>query len=160
MATTYTPIATTTVTGGTSYTFSSIPSTYTDLVLVINASISGTAVNLGIRYNGDSSNNYSFVRIFGDGSSASTSAAGNVPDNYIGDISTTMSTDIVHIPNYSNTTTYKSALSRSNDTASTTQLWVNTWRNTAAINSITIYGTGTRTFATGSMFTLYGIKAA
>jgi hypothetical protein len=160
MPSTYTPIATATATGQSSYTFSSIPSTYTDLVLVINASISGTGVNLGTRYNGDTGNNYSFVRTFGAGGSAQSSTAANVPDNYIGDISTTMSTTIVHIPNYSNTTTYKTALSRANDTSSSVQLWINLWRSTAAINSITVYGTGTRNYASGSTFTLYGIKAA
>jgi hypothetical protein len=157
---TYTPIATTTLTGGTSYTFSSIPSTYTDLILIINASITTASVNIAIQYNGDTGNNYSFTRIFGNGSSALSSRASNVPDNYIGDISTTISSNIVQIQNYANTTTYKSALIRSNDTASNVQAWVNMWRNTSAINSIKIYPTGGQTFANGSQLTLYGIAAA
>jgi hypothetical protein len=60
--------------------------------------------------------------------------------------------------NYSNTSTFKSSLSRVDYaigfTAPATQLW----RNTAAITSIAL-SVGS-SFSTGSIFTLYGIKAA
>jgi hypothetical protein len=74
---------------------------------------------------------------------------------------------ITNIQNYSNSTTYKTILTRTNNAAgSSAQLLVGAqvalWRNTAAITSITILGDqGTPSnLATGSTFTLYGLKAA
>ena len=157
---TYTPIATTTLTGGTSYTFSSIPSTYTDLVLVASVATTSGNSNLAMQYNGDTGTNYSFTRVYGYSGSAGSGRASNVPDNYFGDIGTTFTSNILHIQNYSNSTTNKTAIIRSNDTTSAVQAWVNLWRNTAAINAIKVYPTGGQTFANGSMLTLYGIAAA
>jgi hypothetical protein len=70
--------------------------------------------------------------------------------------------NIVQIQNYSNTTTYKTALSRygSGGTSSATLAGVGLWRNTNAITSITIGITDGFDFLSGAMFTLYGIKAA
>jgi len=99
MPATYEPIATTTLTGGTSYTFTSIPATYTDLVLVVNAATASGSSNLAMQFNADTGSNYSFTRIFGNGSSASSSRAANVTDNYIGDIGTTISTNIIQVQN-------------------------------------------------------------
>jgi hypothetical protein len=160
MAITYEPIATTTLSGGTSYTFSSIPATYTDLVLVLSVATASGSSNLAMQYNGDTASNYSFTRIYGNGTNAASSRASSVPDNYIGDIGTTISTNIIQVQNYSNSTTYKTALSRSNDTSTNVQAWVTLWRSTSAINAIKVYATGGQTFANGSMLTLYGIKAA
>lgn len=152
------PIATTTLTGGTSYTFSSIPSTYTDLVMVLSVATASGSSNLAMQYNADTGSNYSFTRIYGNGTSAASSRASSVPDNYIGDIGTTISTNIIQIQNYSNSTTYKTALSRSNDTSTNVQAWVTLWRSTSAINAIKVYATGGQTFANGSTLTLYGIN--
>ena len=104
MAITYTPIASITVgTAVPSVTFSSIPQTYTDLILIYNGS-SGI-VNLPVRFNGDSGNNYSYVRGFGDGSSSYTDR--ETPISYavyaIGSSTETLAT--MQINNYSNTTT-------------------------------------------------------
>ena len=80
-AATYTPIATTTLGSATgSYTFSSIPQTYTDLVVVAQATISVAAGSV-VQFNGDTGNNYSYTYISGDGSSASSSRVTN--NNYI-----------------------------------------------------------------------------
>ena len=82
MAATYSPIATYTVSGSAvaSYTFSSIPSTYTDLVLRISArtSVTGqTFDNIEIQFNNDSATNYSYIRLRGSGSAASSSIGSN-----------------------------------------------------------------------------------
>jgi len=68
---TYTPLATVTL-GSTaaSVTFSSIPATYRDLILIITAQRTGSPVNVGMRFNGDSGSNYSSVFMTGTGSSA------------------------------------------------------------------------------------------
>lgn len=159
---TYTPIATYTGNGSaTSFTFSSIPQTYTDLILVTNASITSSSVSLACRYNGDAGNNYSFTRVYGDGSSALSSGPGNLPDNYIGDITSgTLGNCIYSIQNYSNATTYKTGLSRYSGTATAVQAWVTLWRNIVPITSLTVYATGGQSWTSGSTLTLYGITAA
>ena len=67
--TTYTSIATYTVTGSTlaSYTFTSIPQTYTDLVLVMQGGDTPVANNQYFRVNGDSGSNYTYVTVQGNG---------------------------------------------------------------------------------------------
>ena len=56
---TMTPIATNTLTAvASSVTFSSIPSTYTDLVLVLQGSFD-SADDVRFRFNGDTGSNYS-----------------------------------------------------------------------------------------------------
>jgi hypothetical protein len=168
---TYTPIATTTLgsTQGT-VTFSSIPSTYTDLVIIINAGFSNAASDnqFEVRFNGDSGTNYSVTSLLGNGSAASSNRQSN--NTYaemfqrISRVSLT-SNIILNIQNYSNTTTFKTMLARVNapDSASNpgTAVNVNLWRSTAAINSVAMSNyAGGNTFLAGSTFTLYGIAAA
>jgi hypothetical protein len=67
---------------------------------------------------------------------------------------------IVHIQNYSNSTTNKTWLSRSNIPADFAGLVVGLWRATpAAITTIQFLTTTADTFTSGTTFTLYGIKA-
>jgi hypothetical protein len=157
MASTYEPIATTTLGSGSSsvLVMSSIPSTYTDLVLIINGT-SGSVQNIHWQANGDTASNYSYTRIYGDGTSATSDRASTYAGFAI--FGTDQSTAILNIQNYSNTTTYKTGLSRGN-TGGYVSAYVSLWRSTAAINSLTIKSASTA-FATGSTFTLYGIKAA
>jgi hypothetical protein len=153
---TYTPIATTTLgSAQASYTFSSIPSTYTDLVIIIN----GTADNnIGARFNSDSGSNYSATRIQGDGTSASSSRFTNTT-YVVGSYSSTTQASIWQFMNYSNSTTYKTALNRGGSGSDRTEAYVGTWRNTAAITSITMLS-GTGNLSSGTTLTLYGIQAA
>jgi hypothetical protein len=165
MPTTYEKISAYTVPSAqTDVTLSSIPATYTDLVLVINAGSSAGA-DANFRLNGDTGSNYSRTLITGNGSAASSSrttgaVVGRLNANaypYGGAGDTTI---IAHFMNYSNTTTNKTVISRANQASLGTDVLVNLWRNTAAINSILILSTSAATFVAGSTFTLYGIKAA
>jgi hypothetical protein len=166
MAATYTPIASITLgANATTVTFTSIPSTYTDLVFVINAK-NDTTTNSEIRFNSDSGSNYSATALYGNGSSAastretSTAQASIDWNAYIttGDFAYS---NVINIMNYSNTTTYKTFLARANSAANGVDLIAGLWRSTAAINSLTILTTtGTRNFASGSTFNLYGILGA
>jgi hypothetical protein len=61
--------------------------------------------------------------------------------------------------NYSNTTTFKTFLSRTNVASDRVEALVGLWRSTSAITSITLY-CGSNSFVTGSTFTLYGILKA
>lgn len=157
--TTYTPIATTTLGSTTaSYTFTSIPSTYTDLVLVVSGtSTAGDAVCFQL--NGDSSAGYSATNMVGDGSTAYSQRATSNTFSYTGGIGTVMGTVITHFMNYSNTTTYKTFIARSSVSNSVVISTVSRWPSTAAINSIKVLLTG-NSFASGTAITLYGIKAA
>ena len=148
---TYEPIAT--ATGSTSITFSSIPSTYTDLRLVIN----GTA-DYALRFNGDSATNYSRTILEGSGTAASSIRFSNVTAaqfhyNYV----SAPSFLVVDILNYAGSTNKTAIGAYSNDNNGTGYVsrGVALWRNTAAINSILIF-----VYTSTATATLYGIKAA
>jgi hypothetical protein len=159
---TYTPIATTTISGTpTTVSFTSISGSYTDLVLISSASGSANAV-IQAQFNGDAGNNYSFTYMYGDGSSAASGRASSV--NYVragrtASASTSFVPNILQIQNYSNSTTYKTAIERENDAAASVFASVGLWRSTAAITSILLTISGGN-FTAGSTFTLYGIQAA
>jgi hypothetical protein len=67
---------------------------------------------------------------------------------------------IVQIQNYSNSTTYKTYLSRANNAANATDAITGLWRSTSAITSIQFFYSDSSNIITGSSATLYGIKAA
>jgi hypothetical protein len=155
MPSTYEPIQTTTLgSAQSSVTFTSF-SGYTDLKLIISGSTSAAA-NVSLRYNNDTGSNYSETYMLNAGSSRDP----NVTYAYLGTTSTAQGTHIVDIMNYSNTTTNKTALSRSNDGASNVAVWVSLWRNISAITTLLVSTGGAATWSIGTSFTLYGIKAA
>lgn len=154
---TYAKIATTTLGSATnSFTFSSIPSTYTDLILVVNGSATGTGGRF--RINGDTGTNYSYRRLYGNGSVAASDGNSNQDYAYGSDISTSFCVNIYNFMDYSNTTTYKTIITRANPSNSMVACTVNLWRSTAAITSIEI-NTGGVNMNIGSTLTLYGIQA-
>jgi hypothetical protein len=163
---TYTPIATTTLgSAANTVSFSSISGAYTDLVIILTGTAStGTGIYYQVG-NGsvDTGSNYSFTELYGDGSSAGSARASAYNQMAAGEFYTTQSTNIINLMNYSNTTTYKTGLSRGSNGSNQVEAFVNLWRSTAAINIITFsagnVGSG-KTFSVGSTFTLYGIKAA
>lgn len=142
-----------------SVTFSSIPSIYTDLVLIISGTNTAGGENLLLQFNGDTGSNYSRTNMQGNGSTAASFRASNVTEARIGQVQTTPSTSISNIMNYSNTTTNKTIISRDNNASGVTQAVVNLWRSTAAITSILIYQSSSANFLTGSTFSLYGIAS-
>ena len=157
---TYEAIATATASGSTNIiTFSSIPQTYTDLVLVVKADGSGQG-GYQVRLNSDSAGNYSATRLIGDGSAA-TSDRGTNKNNLTtewGGGSYNMY--VTHFMNYANTTTYKTALTRITCDFATAAM-VSLWRNTAAVSTITVQnGNSATNFASTATFSLYGIVSA
>lgn len=161
---TYTPIATYTVpSAATDYTFSSIPGTYTDLVIIANL-ISSASSGTSVQFNGDTGSNYNFMYMFGNGSGTSN---GNIASTTNMDIfygNTTISTQIAHIQSYANTSVRKNYISRFSPVTQFTGGYAGEWASTAAITSIKLLAGGNAnsgaTFSTGTTFTLYGIKAA
>jgi hypothetical protein len=168
---TYSTIATTTIANNTtnSYTFSSIPTTYTDLILIVNGSLYGSpnrtsfVIQLG---NGsvDTGTNYSSTWVAGNGTTAVSSRYSNGSNLLTGHISEAMGTTIVQFMNYANTSTYKTVLARGNSLGQVGSFdvgaFASLWRSTSAINTMKIYPNDGSFYTSGTTLTLYGIAAA
>jgi hypothetical protein len=119
--------------------------------------------NQNIRFNNDSASNYSNTYLEGDGSSAFSGRRSNqtslIDFGVIRTTANTFSTNILQIQNYSNTTTYKTALTRNGLASTALQAVVGLWRSTSAINRIDL-SPGSGNFEVGSTFSLYGIANA
>lgn len=160
---TYTLINSTTLTTATaSVTFSSIPATYTDLVLVANGLVTTSGDNILMQFNSDTATNYSTTILDADGTTASSIRASTKSyinlDDYGFWGTSWGAVTIVNIFDYANTTTNKTILSRANNSSNGLSACVGLWRSTAAITSVKVYP-NVRTFDTGSTFKLYGIEA-
>lgn len=169
MASTYTPIATTTL-GSASATieFTGISGSYTDLVLIASNIVPSTGMDITMQVNSDTGTNYSTTSLNGDGTTArsgrvTTQSKAYVSDYQVGIGGTNPSMFIVNFLNYSNATTYKTFLSRGTiqgaSSTGETNANVSLWRSTSAITSIKL-STSSGTMGAGSTFTLYGIQAA
>jgi hypothetical protein len=164
MPATYEPIATTTLgSAATTVSFTSIPGTYTDLVLVTSIKATSADTNQFMRFNSDSSTNYSQTNLYGTGTSAlsfiqsSQDKINSVLSGYL--VTSQNSPGIYNIMNYSNTTTFKTMISRFSNSSVIAQSEVSLYRSTSAITSIEIFTTPD-SFAVGSTLTLYGILKA
>jgi hypothetical protein len=163
MTATYEAIATETLgSAQASVTFNSF-SGYTDLFLTTSTSTTSSANSgrVDVIVNSDTGSNYSFTRLYGDGSSASSYRRSN--QTAFAELTNSTSGNFfpmqLQFMNYANTTTNKTVLQNAFVSASfRREVGVGLWRNTAAITSITLTAFGT-TFVTGSTFSLYGIKA-
>jgi hypothetical protein len=170
MPQTYEPIVTATIaTDGQGFDFQNIPATYTDLRLVVYSRGTFASQSFGgaARVNNDSGSNYSFTRLFSDGTAQSQRGtnentigigelpAANADANIFGQT-------VLDFIGYSNTSTYKTILVRTSCLVSTsyTFTYVNMWRSTSAINRVIFGQSGLSNLKAGSMATLYGIKAA
>lgn len=160
MATTYEPITSTTLgTAVADVTFTSIPGTFTDLVLVILGEGS-TGQPHYMQVNGDTAGNYSWTRLYGTGSVAgSTRQANDTLGHRLhtgnGDTQGVM---VTHLMSYSNTNVYKTFLTAGTDEGHVYR-HVGLWRSTSAITSIKVYNY-TGNWAVGTTVSLYGLKAA
>ena len=147
-------------------TFSSIPATYTDLIIVSSAANTGGNANgLAMQFNSDTATNYSKTYLYGDttsvvsgrGTSQTNISISNMPISSTG----VFGAGVANIQNYSNTTTYKTIVSRGGgaNTGNLVIAYAGLWRSTAAITTITLFS-DTGNLAAGSTFNLYGIAAA
>jgi hypothetical protein len=170
MAATYVNITSTTLGSDTSpVTFSSIPSTYTDLVLRISGRNTGSGAfgNVRIQFNGDTASNYSYVYMQGSGSAASAGRNSSVTQIQVNngvdigtDTANTFANIELYIPSYTvsqHKPFYWFGATENNASTAYINSYANLWRNTAAISSISLFF-NSFAFATGSTFYLYGIK--
>jgi hypothetical protein len=173
MPNTYTLISSTVLgADSSSVNFSSIPQTYTDLVLTFSVRATAFARNVTIRFNNDSTSNYGYNFIRSDlNPSASpvgtnlankvtstTSLSLNESINIPGDTANTFSSNELYVANYTAgrpkpMSVFSVTEQNQNDWQYMT-LYSNIFRISAPITSINIFG---NTFATGSSFYLYGI---
>jgi hypothetical protein len=157
MTDTYRPLATVTLgSSAASVTFSSIPATYRDLILIVNGT---PAINVNdsfsVRYNGDTGSNYSYVRMVGTSSNTATSVAES--NNSVGGFfGGSQQTFILQVMDYSATDKHKSWLSRVS--ANWVGAWAGRWASTSAITSVNILYASAG-FGTGTTFSLYGVIA-
>jgi hypothetical protein len=162
---TYTPIATQTLGSAVgTVSFNSIGNAYTDLVLITQTKQSNSSTYTVLNFNGDGGSNYSQTNLAGNGSSAYSNRNSN--DSRIianqGNYESTSDWQInrYNFQNYSNTSTYKTVLFRTDISSIDTMASVGLWRSTSAITSIVFSVANSGTFIAGSTFTLYGIAAA
>jgi hypothetical protein len=162
-ANSYESIATVTVgSGGASdVTFTSIPSTYTNLQIRFLARSSGSP-DTKVQYNSDTTTtNYRTHLLYGDGSSVTASTLANTAYvGYIATASNTFGASVVDVLDYTNTNKYKTAKSLAGYDANGSGyiiLYSHLWMSTSAITSIKIYP-DSGNFTQYSQFALYGIK--
>jgi hypothetical protein len=151
----YVALATTTLgSSASSVTFSSIPATYKDLIVIVNGTGTGT-MTFGVQFNGDTASNYSYVEMTGDGSTA-TSSSGSLSQALIGRFTGTLSVAIGQIMDYSATDKHKTVLGRGGASNELVRASASRWANTAAINQVRVIPLSS-SFATGTVLSLYGV---
>ena len=169
MANTYVLISSNTLSSSAaSVTFSSIPSTYTDLVLKVSvrSDRANTQDDVRITFN-STTTNYSYTYLRGSGSAAISGSSTTDPWEWFGNMdaanatSNTFANGELYIPSYlaSQNKPTSAIMAMEDNVSSPVYLTANAnlWRNTAAITSITL-ALGFGNFVSGSSFYLYGIK--
>jgi len=169
MPTTYVSIASQTLSTTTaSVTFSSIPGTYTDLVVRISGRSNAGSSNspLYITFN-SATTNFSYTRLWYSSTSpvsdrSSSTSQISIDAAINGSLSTTntFSNNEIYIPNYTvsaNKPVFIDSRLERNDTGAWGGVIAGLWSNTSAITSITLTP-ATDSWVSGSTFYLYGIK--
>jgi hypothetical protein len=175
MPVTYKKIASVTVTaagGQSAIEFTSIPTTYTDLVLWMSARSTGTNVNAQgfcyLRFN-DSVSDFSSRRLIQDGTGVSSDSGGRfaafIPNSSA--TASTFGTMILYVPNYRSSTNKSYSVDQGMENNSSTNylqgMTAGLWSNTSAITAIKVDGVidssgSPFNFAQHSTAVLYGIS--
>ena len=156
---TYDSIASSTLTtSSNSIIFSSIPSTFTDLVLVTSGT-SPEGVAIAYRFNGDTSSNYYDGYLYGDAGGVGRGVHSGDVRTYGGVVNTSISTGILQIQNYSNVNIRKPFIIKSGTGTTANTLFAGYWSSTSAINSIEVFNYQGN-FDSGFIASLYGITCA
>ena len=166
MPSTYTPIATQTLgSSAVGVTFSSVSGSYTDLVLIISQLGTLSSAEVLLQLNGDTNSNYSYTQLIGNGSTASSGGQSSQTSLKLfaneASSTTAPTTIIANLQNYSNATTFKTIVFRSNGGGTpAVAAAVGLWRKTPEVITSLYIFSPVSSFATGSTFTLYGVKSA
>lgn len=170
MATTYTLISLNVLSSSAaSVSFTSIPATYTDLVVRMSTRNIGanTGNTLKLTFNADSTTKYSDTSLKGNGSAASSTRNSNSAFFDFGlnpgasSTTNTFCNTEIYIPSYlvaQNKAMSVFNIDENNTTAADLNAGAGQYRSTTAISSIEF--TGGSNYASGSSFYLYGISNA
>jgi hypothetical protein len=157
-----------TATGGeSSFTFSSIPSTYKHLqIRCLSRRSTGVSHVVALRFNTDSGTNYWWHLLEGDGSTATASSVSSAANriqtfwpNPSVNLAGQFGAGIIDIHDYASTTKNKTVRCLGGGDANGTgkiDLSSGVWNNTSAINEVYVYFLGD-TVVAGSTFALYGM---
>lgn len=159
---TYVPLATVTLgASASSVSFSSIPATYRDLVVVMDLTTSVDNGLVQMELNANASG-YNFVFMSGNGSTTTSGAStGNTfmrLNLTTRTNSTTRSNFIANLLDASATDKHKTVISRFNNASTGTEAFANRWGNTARVTSVRLF-LGSGNFNSASIFSLYGIAS-
>ena len=167
MPTTYEAIATVTVGSGgaASIEFTSIPGTYTDLLIKLSVrdnQSGATGNDNAINFNG-SATSFTGRRIYGNGATVNndTVAPYAGSSTSAGTTASTFSNTEIYIPDYAGSNNKSFSVDSTVENNATTAyaiLYAGLWSNTAAITSVKIVRPSTFDFVQYSTATLYGIK--
>jgi hypothetical protein len=167
MPVTYKKIASVTVGSGgaANIEFTSIPGTYTDLVIKWSLITTSGTNNCSISFN-NSTSNFSQRQLGGDGSSVySASRTDNlnvILANGTGYTANTAASNEMYIPNYAGSTNKSfstESATENNATGADLVMRAHLWSNTAAITSIKLFAAnGAGNFGQYSTAVLYGIS--
>jgi hypothetical protein len=170
MPATYEKIDTYTVTGSplngeTGVTFSNIPQTYTDLVVIQNIATTSlpAIVVMRVGFNGvDANALYSLTAYSGSGATASGTEINNATAwrSTLAHTGTGRGLYRTQLMSYSSTTQFKSGSDHfDNYPYGGIDMNITLYRNAGAINTVKCFLDRAEFYTVGSTFTLYGIKA-
>jgi hypothetical protein len=148
--------------------FTNIPQTYQDLMLVLSMRGARAVSNINFHVTIASGQFFSGTTLYGDGATAASSRFSNGFDPTDGSVPAAsgsagvFGSAVTHILNYSNSSNFKTTLTRwASDVTGggTTGLYANLVRVTSAVTSLNVYTDFADYWAAGTTVTLYGIKA-
>jgi hypothetical protein len=167
MPSTFTLISANTLTASAaSVTFSSIPATFTDLVLRVSARTDTTGNIILLGFNGDTTGVWSRTSLRGNGSAASSGNNTSLAEMQLENVNIssytadTFNNMEVYIPSYTasqNKPIFNFGVSETNASAANMAASAGLWRITSAVNEVKISGSSAN-FVSGSSFYLYGIS--
>lgn len=147
--------------GGSTITFTSIPSTYKHLQIRISGTLAANGDGV-IRFNNDTTNtNYTTHQLYGTGSSVASDYLVNTsyPPYYDPGVGTGVTyVNVMDILDYSDTNknkTIRTLVGWDNNGTGRVGLCSNSWMSTSAINRIDFTN---RNYNSGTIIALYGIK--
>jgi hypothetical protein len=170
----YDALATLTVPSGgvTSVTFAGVPAGYKHLQVRLISRDTGSNAGqapVWLRFNNDSTNSYSWHRIYGTGNGSTASDSGTTTDWILAGIgaestnpANNFSTTIFDILDYASVTKNKTLRSFSGEDVNGPGGYIGfhsgLWQKTSAITTMTIFPNAGQSFVANSNFALYGVK--
>ena len=152
--------------GAASIDFSSIPATYTDLLLIASTRTNNTNRTQQLFLNNDTTQaNYAYRTLDGNGSAASSGNSANAymfQSNISTDTASTFGSGQFYIPNYAGSTAKSfsvDSVAETNASASMAEMLAGKWSGTAVINQITLTPFA-GSWVQYSTAVLYGIKSS